>query len=39
VIYLDEPVSSYVDAAVNKVINIHYTEKPGDVLLFLTGED
>lgn len=37
--YLDEAVGSYVDAAVSKVCEIHEQCPPGDILLFLTGEE
>ena len=39
IIYLNSPTDDYVDCAVKKVIQIHKEEKPGDVLLFLTGEE
>lgn len=35
-----EPVMDYVDAALRTVYQIHYSEPcPGDVLVFLTGQD
>lgn len=35
-----EPVADYVDAALRTVFQIHYGEPmPGDVLVFLTGQD
>ena len=39
IIYLSSPTDDYVDCAVKKVIQIHKEEKPGDILLFLTGEE
>lgn len=38
VFYTAEPESNYVEAAVRTVIQIHQCEKPGDILVFLTGE-
>ena len=37
--YLAAPTDDYVDCAIKKVIQIHKEEKPGDILLFLTGEE
>ena len=37
--YLSAPTDDYVDCAIKKVIQIHKEEKPGDILLFLTGEE
>ena len=37
--YLKSPTDDYVDCAIKKVIQIHKEEKPGDILLFLTGEE
>ena len=34
-----EPVPDYVKDAVNTVMKIHQSEKKGDVLVFLTGQD
>lgn len=39
IIYSKEPVGSYVDAAVTTVYDIHVNQPPGDILLFLTGEE
>lgn len=39
VVYSREPEMDYVKAAIAKVISICQTQPPGDVLLFLTGED
>ena len=37
--YLKEPETNYVEAAICAVLNIHRREPPGDILLFLTGEE
>ncbi|GJN38084.1 hypothetical protein PR202_gb27094 [Eleusine coracana subsp. coracana] len=37
--YVEEPVSDYLLAAVNTVLLIHEKEPPGDILVFLTGQD
>ncbi|KAK9706755.1 hypothetical protein RND81_07G149800 [Saponaria officinalis] len=37
--YLQEPVSDYLRAAVSTVLLIHKEERPGDILVFLTGQD
>ncbi|KAL0227762.1 hypothetical protein RCL1_003905 [Eukaryota sp. TZLM3-RCL] len=37
--YLDRPTSDYFESAIETVVKIHQTEPPGDVLLFLTGEE
>ncbi|KMZ56447.1 putative ATP-dependent RNA helicase [Zostera marina] len=37
--YLEEPVSDYLQAAVSTVLSIHSQEAPGDILVFLTGQD
>lgn len=39
VFYSQKPENSYFDAAVQTAINIHSYEEPGDILVFLTGED
>ncbi|XP_010515204.1 PREDICTED: probable pre-mRNA-splicing factor ATP-dependent RNA helicase DEAH3 [Camelina sativa] len=39
IIYTQEPVTHYLEAAIRKVIQIHMCEPPGDVLVFLTGEE
>ena len=36
--YAIAPESSYLAAAIEKVLSIHQTERPGDILLFLTGK-
>lgn len=38
IFYTPEPERDYVEAAVRTAVNIHQHEAPGDVLLFLTGE-
>jgi ATP-dependent RNA helicase DDX35 len=37
--YLLEPCSDYVQAAVQTVVDIHREDVPGDVLVFLTGQE
>ncbi|EPS93502.1 hypothetical protein FOMPIDRAFT_144381 [Fomitopsis schrenkii] len=39
VFYTREPEPDYVEAAIRTVLMIHRTEDPGDILLFLTGEE
>jgi pre-mRNA-splicing factor ATP-dependent RNA helicase DHX15/PRP43 len=39
VFYTQEPEPDYVEAAIRTVLMIHRAEGPGDVLLFLTGEE
>ncbi|EKM77230.1 hypothetical protein AGABI1DRAFT_101903 [Agaricus bisporus var. burnettii JB137-S8] len=39
VFYTQEPEKYYVEAAIRTVLMIHRAEKPGDILLFLTGEE
>ncbi|KAI9103830.1 P-loop containing nucleoside triphosphate hydrolase protein [Phlyctochytrium arcticum] len=37
--YTPEPERDYLEAAVRTVLQIHTSEDPGDILLFLTGEE
>lgn len=39
IFYTAEPERDYVEASVRTVVNIHQCEGPGDILLFLTGEE
>ncbi|KAG2047895.1 P-loop containing nucleoside triphosphate hydrolase protein [Suillus hirtellus] len=39
VFYTLAPEPDYIEAAVRTVLMVHHTEKPGDILLFLTGEE
>uniref|UniRef100_A0A8C5CFV2 RNA helicase n=1 Tax=Gadus morhua TaxID=8049 RepID=A0A8C5CFV2_GADMO len=39
VLYCKEPETDYLDAALITVMQIHLTEPPGDVLVFLTGQE
>lgn len=39
IMYSREPESDYLDAALVTVMQIHLTELPGDILLFLTGQE
>lgn len=36
--YLSQPCANYVTAAVTAVMDIHRADEPGDVLVFLTGQ-
>jgi pre-mRNA-splicing factor ATP-dependent RNA helicase DHX15/PRP43 len=38
VFYTAQPEPNYVEAAVRTTIHIHQCEEPGDILVFLTGE-
>lgn len=37
--YLQEATSDYIDAALKCIFQIHYTCPPGDVLVFLAGQE
>lgn len=37
--YLKEPETDYLEASILCVLQIHLTEPPGDILLFLTGQE
>ncbi|ESQ34269.1 hypothetical protein EUTSA_v10006970mg [Eutrema salsugineum] len=39
IFYTAHPESDYVDAALVTIFQIHLEEKPGDILVFLTGQD
>lgn len=39
VLYSKDPESDYLDTALVTVMEIHITEEPGDILVFLTGQD
>ncbi|KAI5070262.1 hypothetical protein GOP47_0014605 [Adiantum capillus-veneris] len=39
IFYTEEPVSDYVRDAVSTVNSIHKLEPPGDILVFMTGQD
>lgn len=39
VLYLEEPAEDYVERAVKTVFDIHSSEPPGDILVFLTGRE
>lgn len=39
IFYSQEPEKDYLDGSVRTVVQIHLCEPPGDVLLFLTGEE
>ncbi|VVB12580.1 unnamed protein product [Arabis nemorensis] len=37
--YVEEPVSDYIRSVVSTILSINEREPPGDVLVFLTGQD
>lgn len=37
--YSEHPVSDYVQAAVTTAVSIHEQDLPGDILIFLTGQE
>ena len=37
--YLEQPATDYLQAAVQAAVNIHREDLPGDILIFLTGQD
>jgi len=39
IFYTPEPERDYLEASIRTVLQIHLCEKPGDILLFLTGEE
>lgn len=39
IFYTEKPEKDYLDAAIRTAIHIHLDESPGDILLFLTGEE
>lgn len=39
IFYTPEPEKDYLEASIRTVIQIHLCEGPGDILLFLTGEE
>lgn len=39
IFYTPEPERDYVQAAVRTTMQIHLCEEPGDILVFLTGEE
>ncbi|KAJ3553686.1 hypothetical protein NM688_g3478 [Phlebia brevispora] len=39
VFYTQQPEPDYVEAAIRTVLMIHRAEEPGDILIFLTGEE
>ncbi|GIY28685.1 ATP-dependent RNA helicase DHX8 [Caerostris extrusa] len=39
ILYTKEPENDYLDASLITVMQIHLTEPPGDILLFLTGQE
>ena len=39
IFYTAAPEDSYIDAALTTVLQVHLEEAPGDLLVFLTGQD
>ncbi|KAG8804937.1 DEAH-box ATP-dependent RNA helicase prp43, partial [Serendipita sp. 399] len=39
IFYTEQPEPDFVEAAIQTVLMIHQLEEPGDILLFLTGEE
>lgn len=39
IFYTPEPERDYLEASIRTVVQIHLCEGPGDILLFLTGEE
>lgn len=37
--YLQDPASDYIDAALRCIYQIHYSCPPGDILVFLAGQE
>lgn len=38
-VYVESPVQKYINEASARVIDIHFNKDPGDILVFLTGEE
>lgn len=39
IFYTQQPERDYLEAAIRTVVQIHLCEPPGDILVFLTGEE
>ncbi|KAM4854487.1 LOW QUALITY PROTEIN: pre-mRNA-splicing factor ATP-dependent RNA helicase DHX16-like [Thomomys bottae] len=39
IVYTKAPVADYLEACVLSVVQIHVTQSPGDILVFLTGQE
>ena len=39
ILYTGLPEDSYLDAALTTVLQVHLEEQPGDILVFLTGQE
>lgn len=39
ILYVEDPERDYLEAAIKTVVQIHMCEPPGDILIFLTGEE
>lgn len=38
-LYLDQPPQDYIEAATKTIFQIHYKTRPGDILVFMSGQD
>lgn len=39
IVYMQDPIEDYIEAAILIVLQIHLSEPPGGILVFLMGED
>ncbi|CAK8685220.1 putative ATP-dependent RNA helicase DHX35 [Clavelina lepadiformis] len=39
IFYTQSPVSDYVTATINSILQIHFTQEDGDILAFMTGQE
>lgn len=39
IFYTKEPEPDYLEASIDTTMQIHLTEPPGDILVFLTGQE
>jgi pre-mRNA-splicing factor ATP-dependent RNA helicase DHX38/PRP16 len=39
IMFSKNPCEDYVDAAVKQVLNVHVSQPPGDILVFMTGQE
>mmetsp|Transcript_9781 Transcript_9781/g.25096 ORF Transcript_9781/g.25096 Transcript_9781/m.25096 type:complete len:249 (-) Transcript_9781:119-865(-) len=39
IVYAKQPCEDYVEAAVKKALEIHLSQPPGDILIFMTGQE
>ena len=38
VVFSSQPERDYLEAAIQRALDIHASKEPGDILIFLTGE-